>query len=240
MKKLLLFLSLFIFSVNVFSQKIFKAYSNNNYDKIESYLKKKKDPNILNKDNVPLLFLASSDNNLPIVKLLIKYNATIDIKIGNGKVTPFFMACANNSYDVVAYLIEKNATINYRVEAAGNQTPIRFACKTGSVKLVRLLLENNAALEDCPDDCVTPLIQAARSNHFELVKFLIEKGANINHQARDKECALNQAIKNKNMKMVEFLKQKGAKNMTDKDGLSSIDLAKKTNDETIISLVSKQ
>jgi len=239
MKKLVLFLILFTFSVHVFSQKIFKAYAANDYDKIEHYLKNKVDPNILNKNNLPLLFMAASSNNLAVAKLLIKYNATVDIIIGDGKVTPLFMACANNSYDVAAYLIEHNANVNHQVEAAGNQTPIRFACKSGSIKLVRLLLENNASLEDCPNDCITPLIQAARSNHFELVKFLIEKGANINHQARDKECALNQAIKNRNVKMVAFLKQKGAKNMNDKDGLSSIDLAKKTNDKTIIRLVSK-
>lgn len=237
MKKGLFTIVLLAVSLTIYSQKIFKAYENKDYDKVEKLLKSGENPNVLNKDGVTLLFLAASDNDIKTIKLLDKYNVNIDLPTGEGKITPFFMACASNSYEAAEYLLQKGADVNYKVKAAGNQTPIRFACKSGSIKLVKLLLENKAELHNCPDDCITPLIQAARSNHIELVKFLIEKGAEVNHQARDKECALNQAIKNNNEELVRYLISKGAESMTDVDGLTSYDLAIKAKNKNILKLI---
>lgn len=220
-----------------YSQKLFKAYLKNDIAKIEQLLDNGTDPNIKNKDGVTVLFWAAGDNKLQLIKLLVEKGADVDILNGTGNMTAFFVACGENSYESAKYLLSKGANVNFQVKKAGNQTPIRFASKTGSIKLVQLLLDNGALLEDCPDDCITPLIQAARSNHLELVKFYIGKGAKVNHQARDKETAINQAIKNENSEMAIYLIENGAISMIDEDGKNSLQLAMEYKLTNVINLL---
>ena len=239
MRTLLTFVLTFI-TFQVWTQELFNAYKEKDLTKIETLIKNGTDPNQLNKDGVTVMFLAASDNNIEVGKILLKYGGKVDMSIGKCETKPLLIACQENSYEFVKFIVENGGDVNTKNKCAGNQAPIRFACKTGSVKLVTYLLDNGANLEDTPDDQITPIVQAARSNHYDLVKFLIAKGANVNAYAatHDKECALNQAIMNKNSDIVELLLENGALvTFTDDKGNSSLKLAKKSKIKKIIELV---
>ena len=239
MKTILTFFLTFI-TFQIMSQELFDAYKQKDIQKIEAILKNGANPNQLNKSGVALMFIAASDNNVEVGKILLKYGGLVDLPVSNSDATPILIACQENSYEFVKFIVENGGNLNRKFKNAGNQMPIRFACKTGSIPLVSYLLEKGADIEDTPDDQITPMIQAARSNHYDLVKFLIEKKANVNAYAyaHDKECALNQAIMNKNSDIVELLLENGALvTFTDDKGNSSLKLAKKSKNKKIIDLI---
>lgn len=235
----ILFLFVLLSNFALQAQPLFDAYEKKDLKQMEVILKEGADPNQLKSSNgVCLMFDVAWDNNVEAAKLLLNYGAKVDLPSGPSQITPILPACQRNAFEMVKFLVENGADVNQRFEKAGNQSPIRFACKTGNIDMVSYLLEKGAALEDQPNDRITPLIQAAKSNHTKLVQYLLERGALVNTQGRDGESALNQAVKNNNVEMVKLLLDKGASvSLLDEEGNSTIKLAKKTKNKELIALI---
>jgi ankyrin repeat protein len=136
-------------------------YACNNNDKklVEELLKKGADVNI-GSDFYPI-HISVLNNNIEILKILIKYDADIDIKSETGS-TPLNMACSYGKLDIVRELLKNGADVNEKD-------------KYGYSPLYNLCL-NNIIMKPI-NNSFRGLID--HTNDVEIVEELIRYGADI-------------------------------------------------------------
>ncbi|XP_019848857.1 PREDICTED: uncharacterized protein LOC109580278 [Amphimedon queenslandica] len=133
------------------------------------------------------LHIASELGDKDIMKLLLKKNATVDIR-DNNQSTPLLLVDID-SPECVSLLLDAGADIGAANKQ--NYTPLVIAVVAGCDNIVRMLLERNSSphivnhIRKCSgpageEYCVTPLADAAARGYIHILKMLIEKGANLN------------------------------------------------------------
>lgn len=116
-----------------------------------------------------VLWLASSEGYLEIVKFLLENKATVDIdKINNGN-TALSVACRAGHVDVVKHLIEKNADINV-VAFEERATPLMRAVQGNHADVVKLLLEYRANVDVINYEGITALMYARKKGYTIIVR----------------------------------------------------------------------
>jgi ankyrin repeat protein len=118
-----------------------------------------------------------------IIKLLIQFNAQIDIATPDKLQTPFHWACIGGNLKCVALLAEAGANITAR-DAAGVQG-VHFCALYDHMYCLDYLLLHGAQLDCSANNGQTPLHMAADLNHSEIVIMLVHRGADL--AARDKD-----------------------------------------------------
>jgi ankyrin repeat protein len=113
-----------------------------------------------------LHLMCENDKCLPIVKLLISFNANIE-SITDGGWTPLHIACHQGSYEIAKYLIEKKADVNAFTNH--RMTPLHFATYFDHGDIVKLLLENGADTEMKDDSDLTALEVAKEEGLTEII-----------------------------------------------------------------------
>ena len=131
------------------------------------------------------LHIASENNHIRVVELLIKMRADINNKNVSGN-TPLHIASSNRKYyELLNLLLENGADVNIKNEE-GN-TPLHIASEMLNVALVNLLLENGAEIDNKNFSGNTPIDLAVQNNNYDVIEFLESKGAhrtNINTQEK--------------------------------------------------------
>ncbi|CAN8097488.1 unnamed protein product [Discula destructiva] len=116
------------------------------------------------------LHLASENNRVEIVELLLSHGASVDAESA-GQWTPLINAAEKGHADVVAKLL--NAGANVSAELSNHMTALHWASYNGHEEVVRLLLERpdiNLTRKDHFER--TPMICAAEGHHNSLVRML--------------------------------------------------------------------
>lgn len=86
--------------------------------------------------------IASYKGNADIVKLLLEYNASVDIT-NNYNYTALIYACIYGNADVVKILLEHKADMYIETTLENNYlTALMIACSGNHAEIVRILLEN--------------------------------------------------------------------------------------------------
>ena len=150
--------------------------------------------------------VAARYGNLEIVKLLLSYNADINICEENGN-TPLISATQNNHLEVVKELLNKQAKVNYKND--NDLTALNLSILNNYIEIVEYLLENNADVE-LTTEGYTPLMFASHYGKIEIVKLLLSKNANINAQTQEGQTALQFAAMNKEKEITDLLISNGA------------------------------
>ncbi|ORX85962.1 ankyrin, partial [Anaeromyces robustus] len=131
--------------------------------------------------NTPLT-IATYQNNLYLVKYLIKNGAKIDHKDYNGN-TAIFIAYYHKKYEIFKYLFHQGANI-YLTERYGNiyseKYLLNIACKENNELIVTYLIDHGVDINKSDIKGETPLIISCRKLNTFLAKYLIDHGANIN------------------------------------------------------------
>jgi len=141
------------------------------------------------RDNKTALELAVQDNNIEVVRCLLKLGADTDKRYNRKTYTCIHVATYNNNFDMVKLLLERGADLTLTTEHYGsNFTTLYTACEKGFTNIALLLLEDEQGREiinNSPQDqtpYITPLSIAILHGHKALVEALKGLGAIISEE----------------------------------------------------------
>ncbi|CAF3244348.1 unnamed protein product [Rotaria sp. Silwood2] len=136
--------------------------------------------NIMNKARYYPLHLATMNNHLDCIKVLVNFDARIDgfTSVSKEKLTPLMLACQKGYLDIVFYLIKHGAKIEARDRF--KRTPLIHACMYGNAHIVSYLLRMGANANVFDSSMNTALHYAIAYGWYFCVQLLIETGANVN------------------------------------------------------------
>jgi uncharacterized protein len=142
------------------------------------------------------LYTATEEGNLPVVELLIRYHADVNLS-PQGQVardlyiehqTPLLIACMRNHQSIIRHLIESGANVN--VTSERGSSPFLAICQHNNVELARLLIQHNAQhdveAKNLYDGKINGLIVAAESGSFDILRLLVENGLDVNYRIEGK------------------------------------------------------
>jgi ankyrin repeat protein len=190
---------------------------------------------------IPPVWMAVQTNDLTLLKeVLTKEN--IEATASEEMYTPLMVA-ANHSYpDIVSHLIENGADVN--AQSKSGMTALMLAMNPNSEHTqlcVTQLIDAKADLDIQSAGGSTALMEAAHKGMLRQVLTLIVAGASINKQNKYGETALMVAcMKDGEPGVVGALLAAGSnKSLTDIDGLTAIDIAKRSESTEIYELLSQ-
>lgn len=131
------------------------------------------------------LYEAIKHDDLPLVKLLVKYMNNVNLYLDEEKRFPiFFKALEQGNYEIIELLLQNGMDVNKK--DLNGDTPLLYAISMDDLKLVKLLIKYKADVNVVNDFIITisPLVVAVSLNKIEIVKLLIENGADMNFQAK--------------------------------------------------------
>ncbi len=179
------------------------------------------------------LYMAARNGSAPMIDLLLRAGAGVDIANDNGT-TPLMMAAAAGNPDAVRLLLDHGANPNAR-EFAHGQTALMFAAAEGRAEAIQVLLARHADPELAsfvqklapPPAPVAPgppiprgaatmggqtaLIYAARAGKNEAILALLEGGASVNTVSTEERISpLLMAVTNGHLDTAVLLLARGA------------------------------
>ena len=186
------------------------------------------------------LHFAAAKGIVPMMKLLLEFDASVSAKTSSGK-TPLALACAAVMLDAAAVLVEHGAQNEPSCGAAAlhaavhasrvdvverllqggastavadsddGATPLHIAAITGNVQIAKLLLHYNA-----PHDArykisgETPLHVAAIKSQRDVARILINSGANVSARSTSGQTPLHAAAIHADPPVLQLLIERGA------------------------------
>ena len=151
---------------------VVKAVKFDDIDAVQKSLKKGLDPNVTDKDGMPLLVLAAREKSDKVAAALIADADTDVEKLDRAGENAMMLAALNGDLALVKLLIDKGAEVNKKGWA-----PLHYAAANGHDDIVTLLVDNSAYLDAESPNGTTPLMMAARGNHITTMKVLLDAGA---------------------------------------------------------------
>lgn len=150
-----------------YTEKIHKAVVDGNYKKVKKLLDAGVNPNT-NSHNT-ILNDAIARNDLALVKLLLRYNANVNMVCPGCKNTPLWTALWVNNDSIAAHLLAHGA--NSAIPDLTNQIPLHRAVINGNEKMIQiLLLDSYENAETIDDDHKKPIDYAKTPSIIELFK----------------------------------------------------------------------
>lgn len=157
---------------------LFKALSKRDLGETKRLLDEHPDwPRKTDRYGLAPLMMASRNNDLEAVKLLIERGALVNYQEGRDGYTALMVAASVGHHEVTSFLISKGAYIelaNRRGERA-----ITLAAMRGHAGAVRVLLASKAQV-NFPDGGMPPLNAAIDSGNYDTVVAIVEAGAELN------------------------------------------------------------
>jgi uncharacterized protein len=150
----------------------FTAIKRDNAGEVGGLLKRGFDPNTLDPQRLPGLYLALRDGSLKAATTLIESPKTnVEIRTSHDE-SPLMMAALKGHFELVKQLIERGADVNKT-----GWTPLHYAATNGHLAIMELLLEQHAYIDAESPNGTTPLMMAAHYGSPAAVKLLLEAGA---------------------------------------------------------------
>jgi ankyrin repeat protein len=231
------------------SEVVKNSFKNNDYEKLESILRKLpvhlwenedvKNIFTLKNDIGHTLLISSLQHSIPsLTNFLLEKGADPNEKSENGT-PPILYAVMHKNLEFTNILIQKGADLN--AKNFYDNTALIFAANHSNFELANLLLQNKADVDTVNFEGNSPLIYATFQKNKEMVKLLVENHANINLQNKKGESALLLASNQGNTEMVKLLLEHGA-NMDLKDlkGYSPLSVAATLNHYEVVNLLEEK
>ena len=126
-----------------------------------------------------LLHAAAAAGDLPMVELLLRLGADLNVSDDGGH-TPLYSVAnqsrARGAPDVVRSLVRAGALVDAR-DGVKHCTALHMAARRGNVEVAEALLECGAGLEVRDSLGETPLRRAVNCNKTEVARLFLERGA---------------------------------------------------------------
>jgi ankyrin repeat protein len=155
------------------------------------------EPEGANSDGETALMLAVKIGELPIVEMLIKAGAKVNVVENLDHQTPLMWAAASgkNAAEMVKLLLAKNADVKVRAKYSdwdsqitsepraqyrpvGGLTALLYAARSGCRDCADALIGAGADVNVPTPEGVSPLMIALDNDHNDVAKLLLDKGAN--------------------------------------------------------------
>ncbi|XP_014289694.1 ankyrin repeat domain-containing protein 29-like [Halyomorpha halys] len=181
------------------------------------------DVNFTTKYGDTALHVASANNALQAVKVLVQRGAGINIQDNDGVTALMFAANNSNSNILVTYLLYSGADLS--LKSKRGRTALHYAAEGGCSECVLTLLDNGAKLDRKDIDGFTSLHLAARGGHVGVVTLLLDRGAELTAKNDKGSTPLMMASSNGHLDIVNLLVGRGAPlNDKDNDGKTALGL----------------
>jgi ankyrin repeat protein len=177
------------------------------------------------------------ENKKDICKLLLKYEANINLMCENGY-SPLHIAINHNYKSICKLLIKNKSNIN----SQNNQrvSLLSDVSDLGYIEICKLLIKNKSDLNLQDNSRKTPLHRAISKGHKEICKLLINNKCNINLQNANGETPFRTAVNFDNIDICEILINQNCDiNLADNYGITPLDNAIQFNKLEIIDLIQK-
>ena len=140
---------------------------------------------------------------------------------------------------VIQYLLSEGAEVNAKDN--NGRTPLADATRGGYSEVVQFLISEKAEVNAKDKDGRTPLFWAIEGDNNKMVEFLVSEGADIHAKTTTWGLfPLHIAAIRGNLEVVKLLVSKGAEvNAKNKDGKTSLDLAKEQGHTIIVEYLSR-
>ncbi len=173
---------------------------------------KKIDVNAVNKEGETPLILATPENSVEAVKLLLEHGADVNVVNKKGE-TPLILATRKNSVEVVKLLLEHGADVNLNDNL--KKSPLQHATWHGLSGIAEILIHQGANVNTKDNYNWTPLLRAVSANNLPMIKLFVENGADVNIGNKSGETPLSRAItlptiKKNSIEIVKLPLQHGA------------------------------
>ncbi len=222
MKRILLIGIAILMCCLTFGQGIAGAARSNNSKMVKSLIKKGGDVNAVDTTGTSALAYAIINNNISLVKRLLRANAVVDASA--------IIANAQSGNKKIFKLIT-NKGFNVNAKNDSGDTPIIHALKTDNFDLFSLLLLNGADLNITDVNGNSPLLLAIKNNLADkYVNPLVTAKPDFNRANSLGETPLTLALTNKNESLMQRLISAGADiNVADRNGLTPLWFALEAN-----------
>ena len=187
----------------------FAAMHNKNASVVERLIENGEKINLSNNAGETPLILAAKYDNIPAVKVLLKYKANLEIKKDNS-CTALCYAALNKNEEPVKMLLDAGAKTE-----AKNFSAMKCAITGGSTKIVEMLFDAGYDFKNEKERKgihieKTNLFTAAIDSDEEMISLLLEKGMDINEKNDMGMGVLEVATINGDaLNIVKFLQFKG-------------------------------
>jgi len=143
-----------------------------------------------------------------------------------------------NNIEAVKLFLKRGASVN--LPDVGGETALHHAVEDGQIQMIRLLLAHGANIDAKNELDETPLHSLIHVPYEdEVPKLLLDKGANPNTISKGKPL-LNDAVDYGAEEFVKLLLEKGANvNSKDAEGNTPLQIAVKSNNQSMIQLLMK-
>jgi ankyrin repeat protein len=237
---ILVFFILALMNCSSVEERFIEACADGDMQKVKELEPKIKSINSKEERGWSAITAASSQGQIEIVKYLISKKANVNSRNNLGD-TALYRATTNNHIDIVKLLFENGASLS--IKDNKGETPLMKAAKKGYPDLTKFFLEkkvnpNEIKLPKIDED--TALFSAIKDNQLETTKLLIEFKADVNHKNHIGDTPLHLAVQTGNLKLVKLLLSSGAKLSLNYLGVSPLDIALDSSNETIYKELSKE
>lgn len=194
-----------------YENKLVEAIAQDNIEQVEKLILSGSDVNAKDKNwGLTSLQMATSRNNLEIVKLLLNAGANPNLRDESGQ-TALMMTNENSSIELIQDLLKAGADVNAQDDEG--ETALMTAAQSANLVIMQELLNAGANVNAQTDNGQTALmmiVERASDKSVDAVHLLVSAGANVNARNKDGKTALSVAIAEKLPKVVEILKSYGA------------------------------
>lgn len=188
-----------------------------------------------------LLHTSASKGRSEFVKELLDHHADASMKNSFGN-TALMAASKGGYHDIVAMLLNHDAGIDQGNE--DGTTALMIASLEGHHEVVKILLNHYAEVNLKNFDGYTALMYASTKGHHEVVKILLDCHADVNAQNNEGNTALHESLTTQItpniVNVVKLLLSEGGDlEILNKENKAVLELAKKTQNQDIQSLVNE-
>lgn len=187
---------------------------------MKSFLQAGMNPNVIApRNSSPAIFIATSLDNLEMVKLLLQFGAIIN-SIDSSWNTPLMVAAQKGNSDLVQLFLKSGADVNIK-----NITDVNAIWFAPNAKVTQILLDAGAN----PHMQIRDSLQTTLWNaEFDKAQLLLKAGVNPDIQDVDGNTALMYAVTVDDVKKVNLLLSAGANpNIRNKHGETALKLIKR-------------
>ncbi len=150
----------------------FTAIKQDNPAGVTSLLSRGFDPNTVDPEGLPGLYVALRDGSVKTARVLIDSPKTnVEVRTAQDE-SPLMMAALKGHLDLVKKLLARDADVN-----KPGWAPLHYAATGGHLQIMELLLEQHAFIDAQSPNGTTPLMMAAHYGSPAAVKLLLEAGA---------------------------------------------------------------
>jgi ankyrin repeat protein len=172
---------------------------------VKALLARGVDPNTVDPNGDPLLYMAARAGNAATVDVLLATKVNVDARSRFGD-TPLMGAALEGHLDIVKKLRARGAAVDFK-----GWTPLIYAATGGRNDVVAFLLDQGANVNAQSPNGTTALMMAVREGKGSTVELLIKRGADVNHRNENGASALDWATRGNETAMEQQLRRAGAR-----------------------------